>query len=123
MVSSEDEPVVIHEVNTERLFGEVIGSCKWFNKKLGYGFITIYTGEHKGKNVFVHHSGIEPLNSHFKTLRKGEYVSLNIIEGINGSQGVEVKGVCGGPLMCDHIDILRKYHEENTQDNITRCSQ
>ena len=95
---------LLKEINTEKKFGDVIGCCKWFNKKLGYGFITIYTGELNGNNIFVHHSGIQPLNSYFKTLKRGEYVSLNIIDGINGIQAIDVKGVCGGPLMCDNID-------------------
>lgn len=98
-------PEVITEVNTDKQFGDVIGCCKWFNKKLGYGFITVYSGEHKGNNIFVHHSGIQPLNSNFKTLKRGEYVSLSIIDGSNGIQAVDVKGVCGGPLMCDNIEI------------------
>lgn len=88
--------------------GELIGNCKWFNKKLGYGFITVYQGEHKGVNIFVHHSGIKPLNSNFRTLRKGEYVSLDIEKGKNGLQAITVSGVLGGPLMCDNH--IQKYN-------------
>lgn len=66
--------------------------------------MTVLTGEHKGSNIFVHHSGVHPLNSNFKTLKKGEYVSLDVIEGKNGTQAVEVKGVLGGPLMCDNVE-------------------
>lgn len=84
-------------------YGDTIGNCKWFNKKLGYGFITVYTGEHKGKNIFVHHTGVKPLNSNFRTLRKGEYVNFNIEYGKNGLQAVYVTGVNGGPLMCDNM--------------------
>ena len=87
--------------------GDVIGNCKWFNKKLGYGFITVYNGENKGRNIFVHHSGIRPLNSNFKTLRKGEYVHFNIVDGQNGPQATHVTGVCGGPLMCDNVEMRR----------------
>lgn len=108
IMSEESYPEVITEISTDREFGAFIGCCKWFNKKLGYGFITVYTGEHKGNNIFVHHSGIHPLNSNFKTLKRGEYVSLNVIEGQNGTQAVDVKGVCGGPLMCDNVDNLMK---------------
>jgi cold shock CspA family protein len=104
-----DSSEIVFEVNTERQYGSIIGSCKWFNKKVGYGFITIYNGEHKGSNIFVHHTGIQPLNSHFKTLKKGEYISLDIVQGTNGNQAVNVKGVCGGPLMCDHIETPKKH--------------
>ena len=90
--------------------GELLGNCKWFNKKLGYGFITVYQGEHKGVNIFVHHSGIKPLNSNFRTLRKGEYVSFDIDNGKNGLQAVNVSGVLGGPLMCDNH--IQKYNQK-----------
>ena len=93
--------------------GDVIGNCKWFNKKLGYGFITVYNGEKKGCNIFVHHTGIQPLNSNFKTLRKGEYVHFNIIDGQNGPQATHVTGVCGGPLMCDNVEMRRTAQNNN----------
>jgi cold shock CspA family protein len=98
------DTTVFDEIIEQVKHGDFIGNCKWFNKKIGYGFITVYTGEYKGRNIFVHHTGINPLNSHFKTLRKGEYVNLNVIVGKNGLQAVDVTGVCGGPLMCDNLD-------------------
>jgi CspA family cold shock protein len=82
--------------------GEFLGYCKWFNSKIGYGFIKVMDGEHKSKDIFVHHSGIEPKNSNFKTLTQGEYISLNITNGKNGLQAINVSGVNGGPLMCDN---------------------
>jgi cold shock CspA family protein len=78
-----------------------IGHTKWFNDKLGYGFITICDGPETGRDIFVHHSGIKPLNSNYKTLRKGEYVQFCIHSGSNGLQAVGVCGIKGGPLMCD----------------------
>ena len=39
-------------------YGPFTGCCKWFNNKIGYGFITVMNGEHKGKDIFVHHSGV-----------------------------------------------------------------
>ena len=89
--------------NEEVKIGEFIGQCKWFNDKLGYGFITVQYGEDKGKDIFVHHSGIKPLNSNYKTLKKGEYINFSIINGDNGLQAVNVTGICGGSLMCDVI--------------------
>ena len=64
-------------------------------------------GEHKGKDIFVHHTGVCPKNSNFKTLTKGEYVSLNVTNGQNGLQAVDVTGVLGGPLMCDNVSVHR----------------
>ena len=87
--------------------GKYIGQCKWFNDVLGYGFVTQQSGDDKGKDIFVHHSGIHPLNSHYKTLRKGEYVNFNIVCGDNGDQAVDVTGINGGTLMCDVSPIVR----------------
>ena len=102
---------VVNEVRFDEYdYGSLIGNTKWFNKKLGYGFITVYTGEQKGENIFVHHTGIKPLNSHFKTLKKGEYVQLNIVEGVNGKQAIDVTGIMGGPLMCDNIELQKTYN-------------
>lgn len=92
---------VIIEATEENVVGSVIGQCKWFNDKLGYGFVTVQTGDDKGKDIFVHHSGIKPLNSNYKTLRKGEYINFNIVTGDNGLQAVDVTGIGGGTLMCD----------------------
>lgn len=98
-----DQDVVLIEVRDKEEIGSHIGTCKWFNDKLGFGFITIYVGDDKGKDIFVHHSGIRPLNSNYRTLKKGEYINFNIVAGLNGLQAVDVTGINGGPLMCDHV--------------------
>lgn len=107
VVESVVEPVVLDEVEETESFGKYTGSTKWFNDKLGYGFITICDGDEKGKDIFVHHSGVKPLNSNYKTLRKGEYIQFNIINGMNGLQAVDVTGIKGGPLMCDYVTSKR----------------
>lgn len=91
------------EVTETENGGDYTGQCKWFNDKLGYGFVTICNGDDKGKDIFVHHSGIKPLNSNYKTLRKGEYIQFNVVDGMNGLQAVDVRGIGGGPLMCDFV--------------------
>lgn len=85
------------------------GSVKWFRNSLGYGFITYLDGDNKGKDVFVHHSGIQPSKSQYKTLQQGEYVTFSVTNGMNGPQAVLVKGISGGPLMCDY------WHEKKEQ--------
>jgi CspA family cold shock protein len=94
--------------------GEYIGQCKWFNDKLGYGFITIQSGEEKGKDIFVHHSGIRPLNSNYKTLKKGEYINFSVTNGDNGLQAINVTGICGGSLMCD---VTPSFKQTNFMNN------
>ena len=102
-------PVVMDEIIDRDVVGQYTGQVKWFNDRLGYGFCTVCDGGEKGKDIFVHHSGIRPMNSNYKTLRKGEYVSFNLTNGHNGQQAVDVTGVCGGSLMCDVMPI-RRFH-------------
>ena len=45
------------------------GTCKWFSRKLGYGFITPDSG---GDDVFVHQSEIQM--DEFRYLQKAEFV-------------------------------------------------
>ncbi len=106
MSTNEESPVTttvpVAEVLESSEYGKYVGNCKWFNHKIGYGFVTIVNGDQKGKDIFVHHTGVKPKNSHFRTLAKGEYVSLNLTQGKDGQpQGVDITGVFGGPLMCD----------------------
>ena len=98
---------VVMEVKEVEVVGKYTGQCKWFNDKLGYGFVTICDGDDKGKDIFVHHTGVKPLNSNYKTLRKGEYIQFNVIDGINGLQAVDVRGIGGGPLMCDFVSTKK----------------
>ena len=94
---------IVYEAREDTPYGNYVGNCKWFNSKLGYGFIRVCSGELRGVDIFVHHSGLKPLNSSFKTMFKGEYVHFNISEGRNGKQAIDVTGIYGGPLMCDNI--------------------
>lgn len=103
-----EEPVeIMTEIVDVDPSKKYIGQCKWFNNSYGYGFITIWEGSHKGTDIFVHHTGIQPLNSNYKTLKKGEYVAFNIAKGDKGQQAVDVTGINDGPLMCDHVNIKK----------------
>jgi len=63
------------------------GKVKWFDDKKGYGFITA----EDGKDVFVHHSGIESEGS--KSLNQGDKVEFDVTRGPKGLQAVKVKAV------------------------------
>jgi CspA family cold shock protein len=104
----ESAHVVIDVVEEGPSHGQYIGQCKWFNDLLGYGFLTICVGAESGKDIFVHHTGIKPLNSNYRTLKKGEYLSFNIVSGVNGLQATDVTGINGGPLMCDFVSTTRR---------------
>jgi len=95
-----------------------VGQVKWFNNRLGYGFITIVSpGEHNGEDIFVHQQHITPKTSDYRSLQQGEYVSFQLgtadansaaaaateNAGKHVNQAVKVTGVFGGALMCDQI--------------------
>lgn len=105
--SEVSECVVVEEEAFTPSVGKYVGQCKWFNDLLGYGFVTVCDGKDKGKDIFVHHSGIMPLNSNYRTLKKGEYLNFNVVDGLNGLQAVDVTGINGGPLMCDFVSVTR----------------
>ncbi len=55
------------------------GTVKWFNDKKGFGFISREDGE---KDCFVHHTAIQ--GSGFKSLREGEHVEFDVVQGQKG---------------------------------------
>ena len=118
-----EECVVVEEENGIKKVGKYVGQCKWFNDLLGYGFVTVCDGEDKGKDIFVHHSGIMPLNSNYRTLKKGEYLNFDIITGMNGLQAVHVTGIQGGPLMCDFVTSVKPNNVESTSTSKPQFQQ
>ena len=84
-------------------YGTLIGRVKWFRSKLGYGFITVWDETKKEEvDIFIHQSNIKTKHSHYRTLKEGEYVSLNRNVTDETQQATDVTGVHGGPLMCDN---------------------
>jgi len=82
--------------------GTLIGRVKWFRSKLGYGFITVWDKDKSEEiDVFIHQSNIKTKLSQYRTLKEGEYVSLNLSVGDDSQQAKDVTGVHGGPLLCD----------------------
>ena len=81
---------------------KTIGRVKWFNNKVGYGFIT--TCDEESTDVFVHHSALITGAEQYKYLVAGEYVEFSRCETNDEShkwQAGDVKGVSGGKLMCE----------------------
>ena len=93
---------------------QLMGRCKWFNNKAGYGFLTVVSsGESKwdGVDVFVHHSAVTTETEQYKYLVQGEYVSfqLQTMEGGDHDyQATDVRGCGGGKLMCETRNENRK---------------
>ena len=61
------------------------GTVKWFSDEKGFGFITPEDG---GKDLFVHHSGIN--SQGFRTLAEGARVSYEAEEGPKGPNATNV---------------------------------
>jgi CspA family cold shock protein len=60
------------------------GTVKWFNAEKGYGFLST---EESG-DVFVHFSALQM--DGYKTLKEGQEVSFEIVEGEKGPQAANV---------------------------------
>jgi cold shock protein len=60
------------------------GTVKWFNNAKGYGFL----GRDGGADVFVHYSSIQ--REGYKSLKEGDEVEFDIIQGTKGPQADQV---------------------------------
>lgn len=88
------------------------GRVKWFNKKSGFGFLTVCgESDYKDKDIFAHYSSISGEDSQYKYLVQGEYVEFDLVssEGEKHEfQASNVGGVLAGPTMCEtHRDNPR----------------
>ncbi len=63
------------------------GTVKWFNDAKGFGFITRESGD----DVFVHFRSIA--GEGYRSLREGEQVEFDVVEGPKGSQAENVAKV------------------------------
>tara|TARA_Y100000389_G_scaffold37455_2_gene31797 strand:- start:615 stop:1058 length:444 start_codon:yes stop_codon:yes gene_type:complete len=77
----------------------ILGRVKWFNSKLGYGFIT-HKKDNKNIDIFVHWSNLELSENEYHTLYKGEFVEFQIEScicksNINNNQSIQACKVSG----------------------------
>lgn len=64
------------------------GKVKWFNNAKGYGFIV---EDGKDDDLFVHYSAIQMEG--YKTLKAGQPVSFEIIQGPKGLHAVKIESL------------------------------
>lgn len=97
------------------------GQVKWFNNKIGYGFIKLINSKDK-KDIFVHHQNIKPLESNYRTLKTGEYVEFELDPNCEGNehseQATNVTGICGLELQCDFIHRANKKRKNFKKDDL-----
>ena len=61
------------------------GTVKWFNDAKGFGFIS----QEGGEDVFVHHTAIQM--DGFRTLKEGQKVEFDVVQGPKGLQAANVR--------------------------------
>lgn len=96
------------------------GIVKWFNNKNGYGFITVLSGEYEGRDIFIHHTGIKTVKSHYKYLVQGEYVSFDVLKCEDQKhelQGSCVTGPLGKSLMCEIKFVSRDSRDRGSVEH------
>lgn len=62
------------------------GTVKWFNDAKGFGFVTPDDGS---EDVFAHFSAIRM--DGFKSLKEGQKISFEIIQGAKGKQASNIE--------------------------------
>jgi len=83
------------------------GSVKWFNNAKGYGFISPDGG---GTDVFAHFSAIDMEG--YKTLKQGQIVEFDLIEGPRGLQATKIMlGEASAKPEPDVTDVTQKEPE------------
>jgi CspA family cold shock protein len=63
------------------------GTVKWFDGAKGYGFIQ----REQGEDVFVHFRAIR--GDGYRTLRDGQAVEFNVVQGPKGLQADDVEAL------------------------------
>ena len=69
-----------------------IGKVKWFNNAKGYGFVVV---NGRNEDLFAHYSAIQM--DGYRTLKAGQPVQLDIIQGPKGLHAVNIQAV-GEPV-------------------------
>lgn len=108
-----------------------VGRVKWFNNKVGYGFITITDGSKSGTDVFVNHRKIKTVpEEQYKYLVQGEYVEFVVLpaeeKGNHEFQAGNVCGIKGGKLMCEtrlEVRESRTVYSKNAPEKIVESEK
>ena len=75
------------------------GQVKWFNNAKGFGFILPDDG---GDDLFAHYSAIGMEG--YKTLKAGQHVSFDTIEGPKGLHAANIQPIPGESEQAEDIE-------------------
>ena len=89
-----------------------IGTVKWFNNAKGYGFILPDGG---GDDLFAHYSAIQM--DGYKTLKAGQPVEFEVIEGPKGLQATNIQSPSEEGLPIDHYEDAHADEQTDAQTN------
>uniref|UniRef100_A0A3Q3Q8Q2 Lin-28 homolog A n=1 Tax=Monopterus albus TaxID=43700 RepID=A0A3Q3Q8Q2_MONAL len=73
------------------------GVCKWFNVRMGFGFLSMSGPVDKPLDVFFHQSKLHMEG--FRSLREGEAVEFTYRKSSKGLESVRVTGPNGAPCL------------------------
>lgn len=77
---------------------KISGKVKWFNNAKGYGFIN--ADGNSGEDLFAHYSAITMEG--YKTLKAGQEVVFEIIQGPKGMHAVAICAACSATPATAH---------------------
>ena len=127
-----DETVVVPKQTEDDVVERVVGICKWYDDKKGFGFITRLSSlalsedgisTDRSHDVFVHVEELRPkLNIGWKCIYTGEYLEFTPSTDEHGRpRATTVTGLNYGTLLCDYgqIKYNRYYYRQFKSRGVT----
>lgn len=114
---TQQQPIISEEIVKTTESNRMVGQVKWFNNKVGFGFITMKESDNTDKDIFVHYSTINVSDTQYRYLVQGEYVEFDLTTSRKPPheyQSSNISGIKGGKLMCETRQLnrpVKKDHE------------